>query len=826
MMSLRKDRDMGQRHQTIEDQQVELEEVMNLGIQMVLDEGDPPPIRIILPVFGGGGFQYETHAFTLAFHRLIWENPTIRFTLVTHSVEEYEELTEQLTDRVTHDHPRNRGTSQAESIYGPQRGEPTQPGAPPAQGTQGLDHYRPPAFNYEGLELERPHHPAFWVNPERDHASVLYSTLMNMATPDENPAPIMVRPTPVRALINPNRGRDPMHSQVRRTHGLRPVPDYRYPEPRRQQREESHTLPSHKHQERSHRPLKTQREQPPTRNQYPTEEQPRSTSKQRPQPRFLEERMYGEEIEGEGEYELHNPPRGKRQGVSGYRGRDIDPDKYPCRTETMYRDPGYPSRKHPVLTKFEEVPEPRAPEQWDPDWYAPSGRERQLVERAPTSTQIHDYPGITKPWKESYIASGYDACRLGCITRDRSVMTKARVDWEDRQNIDSQPHSDAHTRNRCRDGTYSPEPHTSPTRRKEWRGQGHAIPHGGAEGEDQAWEPVYSPACTQPTTEEPPTTRPLKIGPLSYSAPAGMKYYTQTPIQGRGGEDYSSQGVGTKPETTKNLLKLMPDRQPREPEKDYVRRLIASGITPEQLDVDMIRMRLQAKERIEIPRSMTVAEWASQYLPSPGENPIDESMSASSNLVRTGMTSMLMAVNNLLDKGATPTDLEKFFGMNPKGGDLAAGWRIWSTEQRRMELILYDRRRASELKEKGQNNKEETPPNYYRDPREERKVGNSQDGRYNNQQFERKSNRPPQNGRGPTNHGQSGFGQNQQRGGPTTRSQTVNARAQDPQNPNSSGGVSRPEYLTRDDYMKLPREERDRRRTAYEEWRGAGNQWT
>ncbi|CAL8365172.1 unnamed protein product [Arctogadus glacialis] len=209
-----------------------------------------------------------------------------------------------------------------------------------------------------------------------------------------------------------------------------------------------------------------------------------------------------------------------------------------------------------------------------------------------------------------------------------------------------------------------------------------------------------------------------------------MKYYTQTPIQGRGGEDYSSQGVGTKPETTKNLLKLMPDRQPREPEKDYVRRLIASGMTTEQLDVDMIRMRLQAKERIQIPRSMTVAEWASQYLPSPGENPIDESISASSNLVRTGMTSMLMAVNNLLDKGATPTDLEKFFGMNPKGGDLAAGWRIWNTEHRRMELILYDRRRASELKEKGQNNKEETPPNYYRDPREERKDGNSQDGTY------------------------------------------------------------------------------------------------
>ena len=278
-----------QGHQTVKDQQVVLEEVMNLGIQTVLDMGEPPPIRIFLPVFGGDGFQYETHAFTLAFHRLIWANPTIRFTLVTHSVEEYEELTEQLTDRVTLDQPRNKGTPQAKLIYGPQRREPTRPGAPPAQGTQVFDQYRPPAYNYGGSELVGPHHPAFWVNPEQDHAPVQYPTPMDMATPDLNPAPILVRPIPVRGLTDPNRGRDPMHSQVQKAHDLYPVPDYRYLEPRRQQREESHTLPSHKHPEGSHRSLKAQKEEPPTRNQKTTKEQSKSTSKQRPQPPFLEE---------------------------------------------------------------------------------------------------------------------------------------------------------------------------------------------------------------------------------------------------------------------------------------------------------------------------------------------------------------------------------------------------------------------------------------------------------------------------------------------------------------------------------------------------------
>jgi hypothetical protein len=268
---------------------VVLEEVMNLGIQTVLDMGEPPPIRIVLPVFGGGGFQYETHAFTLAFHRLIWENPTIRFTLVTHSVEEYEELTEQLTDRVTLDQPRNKGTPQAELIYRPQRREQTKPGAPPAQGTQVFDQYRPPAYNHRGSELEKPQHSAFWGNPEQDHGPVQYPTLMDIATPNLNPAPIIVRPIPVRGLINPNRGRDPMHNQVQRAHDLYPVPDYRYPEPRRQQREESHTLPSHKHPEGSHRSLKAQKEEPPTRNQKTTKEQSKSTSKQRPQPPFLEE---------------------------------------------------------------------------------------------------------------------------------------------------------------------------------------------------------------------------------------------------------------------------------------------------------------------------------------------------------------------------------------------------------------------------------------------------------------------------------------------------------------------------------------------------------
>ncbi|CAL8400218.1 unnamed protein product [Boreogadus saida] len=195
--------------------------------------------------------------------------------------------------------------------------------------------------------------------------------------------------------------------------------------------------------------------------------------------------------------------------------------------------------------------------------------------------------------------------------------------------------------------------------------------------------------------------------------------------------------------STKYLLKLMPDRQPRESEKDYVRRLLESGITTEQLEADIIRLRLRLKEGIRIPHSMTIADWVSCYqLPSPGENPIDESMSASSNLVRTGMTTMLMAVNNLLDEGATSTDLEMFFGMTPKGGDLAAGWRIWSDEHRYMELTLYDRHRAGEQKEKSQNNKGESPPRIYRDPREDRNNGNSQDGRYNNQQNKRKYSRP------------------------------------------------------------------------------------
>ena len=63
--------------------------------------GDPTPIRIILPVFSGEKFQYESYAFALAFHKLIWAHPNVLFTLVTDSVEDYEELTEQLTDRVT-----------------------------------------------------------------------------------------------------------------------------------------------------------------------------------------------------------------------------------------------------------------------------------------------------------------------------------------------------------------------------------------------------------------------------------------------------------------------------------------------------------------------------------------------------------------------------------------------------------------------------------------------------------------------------------------------------------------------------------------------------
>ncbi|CAL8302812.1 unnamed protein product [Gadus morhua 'NCC'] len=217
----------------------------------------------------------------------------------------------------------------------------------------------------------------------------------------------------------------------------------------------------------------------------------------------------------------------------------------------MCRDPGYPSRKHPVLTMFEQVPEPWAPEQWEPDWRnewkgqghtIPNG-EAEGKDRG-RNPFYNTRPTTEEPPQTYGEAEGKD--------RGRNPFYNTRPTTEE----PPRTYGEAEGKDRGRNPFYNTRPTTEEPPRT----------YGEAEGEDRGWNPFYN---TRPTTGEPPPTTPLKIGPLSYSAPARVKYYTHTPIQKRGGEYHSSQGVGTNSETTKHLLKLMPDRQPRESEKDY-----------------------------------------------------------------------------------------------------------------------------------------------------------------------------------------------------------------------------------------------------------------
>ena len=159
------------------------------------------------------------------------------------------------------------------------------------------------------------------------------------------------------------------------------------------------------------------------------------------------------------------------------------------------------------------------------------------------------------------------------------------------------------------------------------------------------------------------------------------------------------------------------------------------------------------------------------------EKPIDELISDQPDLIETGMTTATMAVNMLIDQGASIIDLERLFLKIPEGGELAVRCRFWDEAQRVTELMIYDRSMISRVKSNGDNRGQSGASRDNWDQRDNRsRINNQGPKRYNGPQIRRGDNRPPQNRGGPRGKGQSGFGESQQRGGPTTHSQTADYR--------------------------------------------------
>ena len=579
--------------QTTAEQQAALLEVLCLGIRVILEKGDPTPIRVILPVFGNGAFRYEMHAFILAFHRLVWAHPNVRFTLITHSEEDYWDLAEQLTGRVTVNPTQGR-TPQAELAYGAQMQVHPQPLAPLTSFASGFEQYRPPAYNPGNTGLTNPRNPAFWG--EQGQGQGRHPAAMDMATPESNPPPIIL-------------GRDPYQGQDRVCGNIEdPEPNLtlglHYPEPHHPREGktrsnlqipgwleniphiagEGHTIVPHNPPHSFLRPQLPPRGKPfpdggrniarvgnsnhgnPKPGDLDADMETDSEDEAHrdvPTIRPLNARMRNmvkiipveetlsesarHRAELEEIWEPHNPPRGKRQGIVGFRGRDLDPNAYPCGAETISRDSRYPSRRHPVLTTFEQAPEPRTPEPWDPDWYVPSARDRMLTEKAPTAAEINGYPGMTKPWKVSYMASGYDAYRSGCIERDRCVMNRARMEWEAGRHTSSQPQANTQFCVEHRYTTQTPEPYQNPPRNQERGVRDRPIPYLGFTSEGQTRpHGGYPSHSDQANSGGFPATMPLASRLVNHSAPARMYNFT-TPLP-------QSPGMGINSEAIKTML--------------------------------------------------------------------------------------------------------------------------------------------------------------------------------------------------------------------------------------------------------------------------------
>ena len=142
-------------------------------------------------------------------------------------------------------------------------------------------------------------------------------------------------------------------------------------------------------------------------------------------------------------------------------------------------------------------------------------------------------------------------------------------------------------------------------------------------------------------------------------------------------------------------------------------------------------------------------------------------------------------------------------------------------------MVMYDRFMDDRLTAEGQRRGQNGPSREDGGQRGNREYRDNQGSSYNNQQNGKRDYRPPQNGAEPANQGRPGFGENQQRRGPTTRSQTAGNRVQNPQQTQGQNlltGAPRPKYVEREEYLRLSAEEKDRLRNESEKWKAANRQ--
>ncbi|KAL2091867.1 hypothetical protein ACEWY4_011665 [Coilia grayii] len=276
-----------------------------------------------------------------------------------------------------------------------------------------------------------------------------------------------------------------------------------------------------------------------------------------------------------------------------------------------------------------------------PVWYDCTSEERQLIPKSPSSRDVYEMEGVGTPWKNAYVAAGYDYYRQGCIRRDRSVERYS-------QHEDDQEEDEVDIR-----------------------------------------EPM---AYSTPKREEEDLDR--------YATREGSRRHDLSPLRtqqrGRMSRLYESSLRITATE-------IIPDRESDESDLEYLHKCLEQGLTLEDLDEPEMITLMRMKSRLQIPKGWKISDLMRTTVHPPGVDKIEDKITKLVEDIRKGKTNLQIGMQSLVALGGSQKHQERLLTLlgTDSADRLSCQWDTMTQVEKEIATRSYDRMTAHKWAKNG-----------------------------------------------------------------------------------------------------------------------------
>lgn len=343
--------------------------------------------------------------------------------------------------------------------------------------------------------------------------------------------------------------------------------------------------------------------------------------------------------------------------------RRLNPRARPCKGPIRGTD------EHPFTPYAGDGPTEPFPD-WDSrphDWYDADEASIRGAEQGPSADQVYDMPGVTKPWKEEYLAAGYDYYKGQVKRRDRSVEERMR-----RSQQQMPPQSPPRT-----PSPSPPPPPFRPHRPEPRRPQTPFRPiDGGFTPENPRQRLRYdAPLFTPGTSGAAPESSRDKL--VRMMTPGAV------PPQ----EDV----LPDDPEWGIQLRDVIPQREKEESDADYLHRAALALGGPDRLDRTAVSMFITSQRGVIRPAGMLLSDVLALRVRPIGQSDMKEKMRKALADVKSGKLPLATALASLTAEGIQLHQAEEFL-LDLKGTtQMAARWEYMNPRERIEACCEWDR---------------------------------------------------------------------------------------------------------------------------------------